>query len=146
MSRKREVTLEIHWNEREGGLQLRVRNSWKVELFNTPIRRNPGHSTEILCEEILRAYKRGEVEEQPDGEGEPTTSQLRHWEFHLVQPKPDQCEICAEQFPKRAKRLRAANIVAFPGKVEVKRVKREGTQSTPKPLPRSTKSAEDLGF
>lgn len=144
--RPKSVYLEIIYTS-SNGLTLVVSEDRTIglPLFSIPLRRNPWHSTEILCEEILTSYGAGQVEEQ---NGRPTTAQLHHWQFHLVSPKPDHCEICARAFPKRTSKPHSgAKIIPF-GRTEVRRIARntKAIKDSLKPIARTSKSAEDLGF
>ena len=63
-----------------------------------PMRRNPGQSSELLCEAILRDYQSREVE--LGAEGSPTPEQQRHWRQHLIMPHREACHICLRQYAR----------------------------------------------
>lgn len=143
MPTKRAVRLEVTWTQ-PAGLTLSVyRGDEVVQLFSLPLRRNPWHSTEILCEEILTAYASGTVEETSIF-GLPTSTQLHHWQFHLISPKRDQCRICEAAAEPRRTETRRQSGPATSGKVEIRR--KAATTTTPTPPPRTSKSATELGF
>lgn len=142
---KRAVRLEVQWTQ-PAGLTLSVYDDSRHGLlFSLPLRRNPWHSTEILCEEILTAYASGAVEEVLTGDGGlPTPTQLHHWQFHLISPKRDHCRICEGQAGPRRTEARRQAGPATTGKVEIRR--KATTTTTPAPISRTSKSATELGF
>lgn len=146
---KRAVRLEVTWSQPDD-LTLNVHDKSEktgllpVLLFSLPLRRNPWHSTEILCEEIIRAYAKGEVEETLVGAPTPTSTQLHHWQFHLISPKRDQCRICEAQAGPRRTEVRRQASGASSGKVEIRR--KGVIAATPSPISRTSKSATELGF
>lgn len=142
----RRIRLEVTWSQPDGLTLSVIDRSEKmgmlpVLLFSLPLRRNPWHSTEILCEEIIQAYASGTVEETIFGL--PTSMQLHHWQFHLISPKRDHCAICEGQAgPRRRVEVQRQRGTVTSGKVEIRRK----ATTTPAPISRTSKSATELGF
>ena len=109
-----------------------------------PMRRNPGQSSELLCEAILRDYQSREVE--LGAEGAPSADQQRHWRQHLIMPHREACHICLRQYVRafgepRAPTTRRAPVAHSGGTTIVRRL----PASSPRPALVRV-SSSDLGF
>lgn len=141
-SRAKQIRLYVEHSPMSG-LELAIFEGLS-ELARLPLRRGPFSSSELMCEEILRGYGAGDVEEL---DGKPTREQLRHWQGHLISPRRDGCGICAKGLAQRWALPKPKALVSQgPRNVERTIVRRVGGDGGRPPLRVHVKSADELGL